>query len=398
MRIFFPLIFAVVAILLFGLFEVILLRFLNRTWWDNRYIRTAAWGLPLFGTAMVLMWGLGEYYTQNWLAYPAATLTALTFILEVGLMLSLPLSGLIHFVHWSIDRFATTRKSKRPERPDPDRRIFLKAAAAGLPVVTLTMGVSGLTRAFADVNVFTKPILFDNLPPDLEGLKILHLSDIHLRHYVTLNDLAEVLSQAEQFAPDLVFVTGDIADDLRLLPDALSIISNLNPPLGAFASLGNHEYFRGVTTVRRIFDRSPIPLLVNEGVRIAVGSSSVFVGGIDDPRFLGVKDIAFFKRTINQTLTYAGGGDFLALMSHRPDGLDYASEVGIDLTLAGHTHGGQIGMMNRSLFEAVWPERYLWGHYQLKQSHLYTSSGIGHWFPFRLGCPPEAPVIELHQR
>ena len=395
MRIFLPLIFAAVVILVFGLIEVLLLRFLNRTWWKNKYLRTAAWGLPLFGTATVLLWGLGEYYTQNWLVFPASVLVALTLILELCLMLSLPLSGLIHFVHWSVDRFVRTRKLTEPPSPDPHRRMFLKAAAAGLPVITLTMGVSGLARAFTGVNVYVKRILIDNLPPDLEGLRILHLSDSHLRHYVTLDDLAEVLSDASRFVPDLVLVTGDIADDLQLLPEALSMIDNLNPALGTFASLGNHEYFRGVGAVRRIFDRSPIPLLVNRGVRVVVGSCALFIGGLDDPRFLAVKDDAFFKRAVDRTLIDTSGEDFLILMSHRPDAFDYASETGINLTLAGHTHGGQIGVAHRSLFEPLWPHQYLWGHYRYGQNHLYTSSEVGHWLPFRLGCPPEAPVIEL---
>lgn len=395
MRIFFPLIFATAIILVFGSFELLLLRFLNRTWWQSKYIRIAAWGLPLFGVAMVLAWGLGEYYTLSWLALPASVLAALTFIFEVGLMLSLPISGLFHFMHWSVDRYVRHKMTSTSEHLDPNRRIVLKAAAAALPVVTLTMGGSGLTKAFGKVRVYLKPIRFDDLAPELEGLRILHLSDMHLRHYVTLDDLEEVISQAMQFAPDLVLVTGDLADDLRLLPDTLALIFSLRPSLGAFATLGNHEYYRGVTAVRRIFDRSPIPLLVNNGVHIPMGSCDLFVGGIDDPRFLGVQDTTFFERAIEQTLAHANTKDFIVLMSHRPDGFDYAAEAAIDLMLAGHTHGGQIGIMNRSLFEAVWPKRYFWGHYQMNKSHLYTSSGVGHWFPFRLGCPPEAPVIEL---
>jgi predicted MPP superfamily phosphohydrolase len=88
---------------------------------------------------------------------------------------------------------------------------------------------------------------------------------------------------------------------------------------------------------------------------------------------------------------------FKILMSHRPDAFDYAASQGINLTLAGHTHGGQIGFMGRSLFDSYWADRYLWGEYRQGRSALYTSSGVGHWFPFRLGCPPEAPIIELRR-
>jgi hypothetical protein len=395
MRIFFPLLFATLVILFFGLCELLLLRFLNPAWWRNRYVRAAAWGLPLLGTVSVLAWGLGEYYTVNRLVLPASIMAALMFILEVALMLSLPLSGFLHLLHWVAERFASRQKSKESYIPDPNRRIILKTAAVGLPLVTVVTGVSGLARAFGAVEVVPKPITVDGLPRDLEGLKILHLSDLHLRHYVTLDDLAAVLMKAEQLPPDLIVVTGDIADDLRLLPDALAMIAELKPPLGAFACLGNHEYFRGVNTVRRIFDRSPMPLLVNEGTTLTVGATSLFVGGIDDPRFLSVRDRRFFNRAIDLTLDNANGDSFILLMSHRPDAFDFAVASGVALTLAGHTHGGQIGLMNRSLFEVMWPNRYFWGHYQTGQSHLYTSSGVGHWFPFRLGCPPEAPVITL---
>ena len=81
-------------------------------------------------------------------------------------------------------------------------------------------------------------------------------------------------------------------------------------------------------------------------------------------------------------------------MTHRPEGFDPASEMGIELTLSGHTHGGQAGLNGRSLWSAF-TDRYLWGHYAKNGSQMYLSSGIGHWFPFRLGCPTEAPIIEL---
>ncbi|RKX73418.1 MAG: hypothetical protein DRP60_11930 [Spirochaetes bacterium] len=78
--------------------------------------------------------------------------------------------------------------------------------------------------------------------------------------------------------------------------------------------------------------------------------------------------------------------------------IDFAAELGVNLTLAGHTHGGQIGVGGRSFFDWVLPYKYLWGHYTKDNgSQLYTSAGIGHWFPFRLGCPAEAPVFVLRR-
>jgi hypothetical protein len=121
----------------------------------------------------------------------------------------------------------------------------------------------------------------------------------------------------------------------------------------------------------------------------------VFVGGIDDPRRMGVDNSLFFENTIDQVLLDTNDDDFILLMSHRPDAFDYAAGRGVNVMFAGHTHGGQIGLLGRSLFQEVWTDSYFWGYYDLGASRLHVSAGMGHWFPFRLGCPPEAPIIEL---
>jgi len=397
MRILFPLIFAVVFILLLGLIEILLLRFLNKPWWEKRFIKWLAIFLPVSGVVMILAWGLGEYYAKNWLLYPGAVGTSLIFILEVGLMLSLPVSGVIHITDKVFDWVAKKRGRDSDRQIDTSRRNILKTAAAVVPAVTLGMGVSGITCAFSDVRIYLKTIHFANLPPALNGLRIFHLSDLHLHNYVTLDDLEEIVVRGKSFNPDLVLVTGDIADDLKLLPGAINLINGIKAPLGAYACLGNHEYFRGITEIKREFERSPIPLLINEGVKLSLDNESLYIVAIDDPRHLSGGNKEFFQRTIDTAMTGVTGDDFIVLMSHRPEAFDYASEAGIALTLAGHTHGGQIGINGRSCFESVWPEHYLWGYYNTGDSHLYTSSGVGHWFPFRMGCPPEAPVIELRK-
>jgi predicted MPP superfamily phosphohydrolase len=240
--------------------------------------------------------------------------------------------------------------------------------------------------------------LIEDLPKDFEGLKILQVSDPHLRHYVTLEDLEHVCQEASQYSPDLVLATGDIADDLKQLPDALKLMHDLKAPLGIYACLGNHEYYRGIEEVRRIYDNSPVPLLVDEAVRVPVKNSMLLVGGTDDPVSFGSKHQDFYKQCIDFILTRHHAGDLSVLMAHRPDALDMAAESGINLVLSGHTHGGQIGFFGKSVFEGVWPDRYLWGEYSKGKTKLFTTSGMGHWFPFRLGCPREALIFELHRR
>lgn len=397
MRTLFPIIFAIVLIAIFGVAQLVFFKFFNRRWWEKKTIRRAAWALPLLGAVSVILWGYGEYTRRDWLAYPGAITAVLAFILEVGLTLSLPVSGIFHFVNWLFDKLG----GKRPKRAEPPidrhRRRFIQASAAAFPLAALALGGGGVIAAQSGVRVHRKVISIDNLPEGLDGLRILHISDVHLRHYVTLDDLVEVTTMAETYRPDLTLVTGDVADDVRVLPDALKLLGELRPPLGTYGCLGNHEYFRGIGDVLAAFEAASTPLFINDGVRLTRGTSSLFVGGLDDPRFMRSRSDDFFARCLDITLRGTAAEDFVILMSHRPAALDDAAVRGVSLILAGHTHGGQVGMNHRSLFESVLPDRYLWGHYRMKQSHLYTSSGVGHWFPFRLGCPPEAPVIELQR-
>ncbi len=397
MRSLFPIIFSIILIAIFGVLQLLFFKYLNRQWWRKRWIRRAAWMLPLMGAVSVVLWGYGEYTRTDWLAYPGAIMAVLAFIVEVGLTLSLPVSGLFHFVNWAFDKLAGRRRTPNKGVVDQHRRLLLRAGAAAIPLAALAAGGGGVAAAVAGARVYKKSIQIDLLPDGLEGLKILHITDVHLRHYVSLDDLTEVLIKAEAFQPDMTLLTGDIADDMKVLPEALRLVNELSTPLGAYACLGNHEYFRGISDVIRAFERSGLPLFVNSGQRLQRGNTSLFIGGIDDPRSMRVTSYDLFIDDLDQTLTDSSTDDFIILMSHRPNVLDYAAQREVRLILSGHTHGGQVGMNNRSLFESVWPERYLWGHYRIKQSHLYTSSGVGHWFPFRLGCPPEAPVIELQK-
>ena len=395
---FFWLLFSAGFILVFGLLEVLLLRLLNRDWWRITLIRRLAIALPLVGVATVLLGGIGAYNGWTLMTVIGVALAMFAFILEIALMLSLPVSGAIHLMNRLLD-VASRRLRKTREEPavDHKRRAVLKGVAAAVPLITVGTAVAGVARAYGAANIPVRKLPIAGLADDLVGLKVLHLSDLHLRHFVTLDDLESVLMEAAPHRPDLVLVTGDIADDLEQLPQALAMIDQMRTPLGAFASLGNHEYFRGVQRVRRLFDRSPIPLLVNQGQRVAVGDSSLFVGGIDDPRTMGVDHSSFYRAAVDRTLHEMASDDLVLLMSHRPEAFDHAADRNVAVTLAGHTHGGQIGLLGRSLLQQFRPNGYHWGHYHRGDHQLHVTSGVGHWFPFRLGCPPEAPVLVLER-
>ncbi len=397
MKQYLPLIFASVLILIFGLIEVILIRFLQRDWWRKRWIKLAAICLPLVGVICIVLWGYGTYSTVSWARAVGATGTSLALICLTALMFSLPFSGIISLVGRLIDRLQKKRPGGGTRPVDHKRRVFLKGTAVALPAISLSAGVSGVAHGFQPAVIPTIPMTYPDLPSELAGLKILHISDFHLGLFKDLPDLEYVLGVAKDETPDLILVTGDLSDHLNILPDVLKMIDQFNAPLGHFACLGNHEYYRGIVQVRRAFDAGPVPLLVGKHVTINVQGQPLVIAGADDPRVMGEDDTTFLYTTTNAAMDGTPSDGFTVLMSHRPEGLDAAAEIGIELTLAGHTHGGQFGLFGRSVFEPMLPHRYLWGKYEKDKSQLYTSAGVGHWFPFRLGCPPEAPIIVLEK-
>lgn len=443
-------IFSAMALALIWLLNTVLVWGLHRQWWRNRRICHLLWIAPLAGLLFDALWLVGNAVGSEMLQMLGRTLTTIMLTLSIAVLVALPLSGIALTIDRIIVRFREKRRvlaQRRretgsaamspvgipsapaaaipvpsmpapavaesspsagvvPERmrvlrpgqgPDRRRRTFLTRTAAIIPAATLGSAGFGLFRAQGPVLMPEIPLTFRGLHPDLDGLRILHLSDIHLGYYIDLGDLEEVLRAAEEKRPDMVLVSGDISDDIPVLPDALRLIAALNPRFGTYASLGNHEYFRGIGEVIRVIDAGPVPLLRDTGATVRVGAGEIYVGGADDPVRMARREqnSLFLRRTVDAAFDGAPSQAFHLLMSHRPQGFDIAADQGIQLTVAGHTHGAQMGFNGRSVLEPWMRDHYLWGHYQRGESQLYTSAGVGHWFPFRLGCPPEAPIYVL---
>lgn len=281
-------------------------------------------------------------------------------------------------------------------RPRITRRAALSAVAALPPASAVGAGAIGFSTGFASPAVRTKVLSVPKLPKALEGLRVVQVSDVHLGVYRTTEDLEAALERASLERPDLVVVTGDFVERPWLWDDALSVLANARPRLGVYGCLGNHEHFQSTRDVRRAYERARVPLLVDDGVKLDVDGASLALLGIDDPRAMRGDIETPMRASIERALRRADG-DFRLLLSHRPEGIVPASSLDVGLVLAGHTHGGQIGFAGKSAFEPLAPDGYLWGPYLVENTRLYTTSGFGHWYPFRLGCGAELPVLELRR-
>ncbi len=384
-------------VLLLALGQVILLRVMNTIWWRKRPIKRVSLGLLFFTLAAAAGWAIVAYFRVSpALTYMFATATSLAAILSFALLVSLPFSGVLNTIEYWIARIQTKRAPAASDEPgSKQRRLVLQTAAAFFPLSAVALGSGGMSKAFSGVDVREIPFYFEDLPPDLDGFRIFHFSDSHLGPYVDNDDVEALLLKAESFQPHLMLISGDIADDLTMLPTCVRQFEQFKTKYGAYASMGNHDYYRGAPQVIAQFERSSVPMLIDRGVTLKVGGTDLYVGGADDPRRMGEPVDDFLRVSVERTLNGAPSQSFKIIMSHRPSGFDQTAAQGVDLTLAGHTHGCQIGFMGEPIFNEWGGERYVWGKYRKGRSQLYTSSGVGHWFPFRLGCPTEAPVIVL---
>ncbi len=390
MRLYFPLIFS--SLLGLGLLFTarLFLRRFNSKYWQHDLFGKMAHYLPVVVPLAAAIWAAGIYTGTHSVLIAGASVLALANLLGSLLLVTLPFSLLMA-------RIPHPSKLRGSDEPvSPDRRRFLKTAATALPVVALGTASTGMAASFEAIRIPHIPLKFDGLDPRLDGVKILQLSDLHLGVYLDLDNLSETLRRAEAERPDLLLVTGDLADNLSLLPDALKLIDQFPARYGSYFALGNHEYIRGIRDVLNYVHAGPVPLLKDEGLNLKINGADLWLAGADDPRTLRADIIDFLEQTGERALDGAPSDAFRLLMSHRPRALDTRSGQYAHLILGGHTHGGQVGFNGRSMFEGmIEKEPYMWGVYRKNGTTLYTSSGMGHWFPFRFNCPAEAPLIEL---
>jgi predicted MPP superfamily phosphohydrolase len=243
---------------------------------------------------------------------------------------------------------------------------------------------------------------FDSLPKAFDGFRILQLSDIHISAFMSAEEIRKYVAIANQLKADLVVLTGDFVTwEAAMEGVVVQALSGLKAPFGVFGCLGNHENFTGTKdSITRLFATAGIHILREAHKPVQIGHETLNLMGVDFQSLFGGRfDPAWPPRAYLQGIEALLMPDAAnILLSHNPNTFDRAAELGIDLSLAGHTHGGQVNLefIHPKLSPAQLITAYVWGWFQKSNARLYVNRGIGTLgVPARFGSPPEIAVFEL---
>ncbi len=233
-------------------------------------------------------------------------------------------------------------------------------------------------------------IRLERLPRHLEGMTILLLSDLHFTGKIGLDYYHQAVEHTNKLKPDLIFVTGDIVDRYDCIDDAAAVLSELRAQHGVFFVLGNHDLRADPLAVRTALSKAGLTDVGGRVVRLPVDGIAFLIGGNELPWLGPAPD---FSAAVN--------GDRQSplrfLLAHTPDQFSWAVRQGVDLMLAGHTHGGQICLpwLGPIIAPSARGIRFAHGLHYRRPTAMYVTRGLAGEFPVRYFCPPELTRIIL---
>jgi len=265
------------------------------------------------------------------------------------------------------------------------------ATIAGLFVFGYTAGRRALT-------VSRRTIPVRRLPAALDGLRIVHLSDLHLGVHHGPDELAAHVERVNQLAPDLVCITGDLVDRAETCAAAFPVLGRLRARHGVLVILGNHDVGAGAAAVTAALRaHTPFTVLRDARADVAVGDAILPVLGLDDRGRDWARGVREHPALPELARDLPPDTPFVVL-SHRPDCFPQAAALGAALVLSGHTHGGQLGLpwrrRVRNLAEFI--TAFDRGVFDDGDATLVVSNGLGFTGqPIRLFTPREIGCLEL---
>lgn len=306
--------------------------------------------------------------------------------------------------------------SAQRESFDPTRRAFLRYAVFLCGSIPFMATAYGFASQRLQYHIEKVEVPVANLPKNLEGLRIVQLSDIHIGDFMPRLEVRRAVEMANELNADLVILTGDlISSDNDPLEDCISELSRLRAPLGIWGCNGNHEVYTQMEDLsQKLFQRYGMRLLRQESAELQWRGGNINLIGVDyqgGRRFSGKQPQMLLgaESLIRKDIPNI-------LLSHNPNTFYRAAELGIELSLAGHTHGGQVGIeiVDHQWTPARFVTKFVAGMYHLpfgndahsteygdtppgpKSATLYVNRGLGTFvMPVRLGVPPEITLLTL---
>ncbi|MCP4230373.1 MAG: metallophosphoesterase [bacterium] len=275
-----------------------------------------------------------------------------------------------------------------------DRRQFLKRSgilAGGAALAGAQYGVvySLLLEPFWP-RVTRTNVNIRGLPDIANGLRICQLSDFHVGPYVRGFQIENAVGIANREKPDVVVLTGDfVSKHRRFANECAEALAGLDPPLGIYATLGNHDFWTDAEYVASALRNVGITVLRDEKAELLPG---LWFAGMDD-WWEGSRDISGVVRSIPESDSYI-------LLQHNPDIILNPEAFGRSpaLILSGHTHGGQVNIpgIGAPLVPTKLGSRYASGMFDFDGVKLYVTRGLGGITPpVRFNCPPEVAILTL---
>lgn len=293
---------------------------------------------------------------------------------------------------WLAGCFALWIASRMGSVHSPARRHFFQIAYAAVFAAPPAVLAYGALIERHQLFLREQKLVIPNLAPELDGLRLVQLTDIHLSPFLSRAELQRAVDMANETRAHIALVTGDLITTFRdPLDDCLDILAQLRADAGVFGCMGNHEIYAGAEAhVEREGARRGMRFLRSAAAPLRFGNAVLNLAGVDyQPRH---------RRYLVGAEKLVVPGALNVLLSHNPDVFPVAARQGYDLTISGHTHGGQIRLefLSADLNPGRFYTPYVDGVYRRGPASIFVSRGLGTIaIPARFGAPPEVSLVRL---
>ena len=323
-----------------------------------------------------------------------APLYALVLLWGLGFLPFLGLPSMLGWSLWSVIRsIFRQRQIANPKIAGRKwtRRELLGAVAASSPILATFGAAAFCLPRITHFRIRELTVFLKDLPQALDGMRIAHVTDTHVGKFTRGRVLDDIVAATNRLDADLVLFTGDLIDNtLRDLPAAVKMLQSITPRSGLFVIEGNHDLFESPKEFELGMREAGLTLLRNESATVSVRGVPVQLLGI-----VWKHGEAAMARDVDAVAKLRDPAAFPILLAHHPHAFDRAVTNGFPLTLAGHSHGGQV-MLTPKIGAGPAMFRYWSGLYEKSGRALVVSNGTGNWFPLRVNAPAE--IIHLTLR